>query len=60
MFALLSGRFRTWLLLALVLPLFGRVLEAVGVRVGPTRPRAGSALTGVGQRMQNRGRRRRR
>ena len=58
-FALLSRRIRSWLLLALVLPLFGRVLEALGMRVGGTRPRAGSAMTGVGQRLQNRGRRRR-
>jgi hypothetical protein len=56
MFALLSTRLRTWLFLVLVLPLLGRVLEAVGVRVGQTRPRAGDALTDAGQRMRNRGR----
>jgi hypothetical protein len=60
MFALLSGRFRSWLFLVLVLPLFGKVLEALGMRVGATKPRAGDAMTGLGQRMQNRGRRRRR
>lgn len=59
MFALLSGRFRRWLFLVLVMPLLGRVLEAVGVRVGATKPRAGETMTGLGQRMQNRGRRRR-
>ena len=57
MFALLSTRLRTWLFLVHVLPLFGRVLEAVGVRVGQSRPRAGGALTNAGQRMRNRGRR---
>ena len=56
MWLLLSTRLRTWLFVALVLPLFGRVLEAVGIRVGQTRPRAGVALTGAGQRMRNRGR----
>jgi len=56
--AFLSSRFRRWLLLVLVLPLVGRVLEAVGLRVAPDRPRAGRALTSTGQRLQ-RGRRRR-
>ena len=60
MLALLSARFRTWILLVLVLPLLGRVLEAIGLRVAPKRPRAGNVLTGAGQRMQHRGRRRRR
>ncbi|MCA1711548.1 MAG: hypothetical protein LC789_07905 [Actinobacteria bacterium] len=59
LFALLSRRFRSWLLLVLVLPLFGRVLETLGVRVGTTKPRAGDAMTGLGQRLQHRGRRRR-
>ena len=57
MWLLLSTRLRTWLFVALVLPLLGRVLEAVGVRVGQNRPRAGDALAGAGQRMRNRGRR---
>jgi hypothetical protein len=57
MFALLSGRLRRWLLLVLVLPLAGRLLEAVGLRIAPRRPRAGRALTGTGQRLR-RGRRR--
>ena len=56
MWLLLSTRLRTWLFVALVLPLFGRVLEAVGLRVGQSRPRAGGALTNAGQRMRNRGR----
>ena len=59
MLALLSHRFRTWLLVVLVLPVVGRLLEALGVRVGGSRPRAGGALTSAGRRMQ-RGRRRRR
>jgi hypothetical protein len=59
MFVFLSGRLRRWLFLVLVLPLFGRVLEAVGLRVGARKPRAGDAMTQIGQRMQNRGRRRR-
>jgi hypothetical protein len=47
-FALLSARLRTWLLFAVLLPVFGRVLEAAGVRVGERNPRAGSALTRAG------------
>ena len=34
--AFLSTRLRTWLLFAVLLPIGGRVLEAVGVRVGRT------------------------
>lgn len=46
--AFLSSRVRTWVLFAVLLPLAGRVLEAVGLRVGRTRPGAGSALTTAG------------
>ena len=48
--ALLSARLRSWLLFAVLLPVFGRVLEAAGVRVGQRNPRAGSALTPSGVR----------
>ena len=59
--AFLSSRIRTWLLFALVLPVVGRVLTALGVRVGEKRPRAGRALTTTGERMGDlRGRKRRR
>jgi len=46
---LLSMRLRRWLFGVLVLPLVGRVLTRVGLRVGATRPRAGRTLTGVGE-----------
>ena len=46
--ALLSSRLRTWLLFAVLLPLFGRVLETAGVRVAQRNPRAGSAMTTAG------------
>lgn len=46
--AFLSRRLRTWLLFALVLPLGGRLLEAVGVRVAVRSPRTGQALTRAG------------
>ena len=45
--AFLSARLRRWLLLALVLPVAGRLPETVGVRVGARSPRAGQALTRV-------------
>jgi hypothetical protein len=47
-FAFLSRRFRTWLLFTLLLPVVGRVLQALGVRVSDRSPRAGKALTSVG------------
>ena len=47
-FAFLSSRLRTWLLFAVLLPVVGRLLETVGVRVGQRNPRAGSALTKAG------------
>ena len=46
--AFLSARLRRWLLFALVLPLGGRLLEGVGVRVGARNPRAGEALRRAG------------
>ena len=59
--AFLSSRIRTWLLFALVLPVVGKVLTALGVRVGEKRPRAGRALTTTGERMGDlRGKKRRR
>lgn len=59
--AFLSSRIRTWLLFALVLPLVGRVLTALGMRVGERRPAVGRALTSTGGRLTDlRGRRRRR
>ena len=58
MFVFLSSRLRRWLVFVLVLPLIGRLVETVGVRVAPARPRAGRALTTTGQTLR-RGRRRR-
>jgi hypothetical protein len=46
--AFLSTRLRTWLLFAVVLPVAGRLLEALGLRVGQRNPRAGNALSKVG------------
>ena len=46
--AFLSSRVRTWVLFAVLLPLFGRVLEAVGLRVGAKNASAGRALTRAG------------
>lgn len=59
--AFLSARLRSWVLFALVLPLVGRVLQTVGVRVGPRAPRVGQALqrTGALARTPLAGRRRR-
>jgi len=46
---LLFMRLRRWLFAVWVLPLVGRVLTRVGLRVQATRPRAGRTLTGIGQ-----------
>jgi len=46
--AFLSSRVRTWVLLAVLLPVVGRALEAAGPRVGATSPSAGRALTWAG------------
>ena len=59
--AFLSSRVRTWVLFALVLPVVGKVLSALGARVGEKRPKAGRALTGTGERLGDlRGKKRRR
>ena len=47
-FAFLSRRLRTWVLFAVLLPFAGRVLQAVGLRVGGRNPRVGGALTRAG------------
>jgi len=47
-FAFLSSRIRSYVLFALVLPFVGRILQAVGVRVGSRNPRAGDALQKAG------------
>lgn len=44
--ALLSSRIRTWVVFAVLLPLVGRTLEALGLRA--TNPRVASALTKAG------------
>ncbi len=44
--ALLSRRLRTWVLFAVLLPLAGRVLQALGLRA--RNPRVSSTLTRVG------------
>ena len=46
--AFLSSRVRTWVLLAVLLPVAGQVLEALGMRVGQKNPSAGRALTKAG------------
>lgn len=46
--AFLSSRIRTWLMFAVLLPLVGRVLQAVGVKVGARNPRVGGALSKAG------------
>ena len=46
--AFFSRRLRTWALFTVLLPLAGRVLEAVGLRVSARNPRAGRALTTAG------------
>ena len=44
--AFLSSRIRTWVLFAVLLPLVGRVLQALGMRA--SNPRVNSALTKAG------------
>jgi hypothetical protein len=44
--AFLSSRIRTWVLFAVLLPLVGRVLESLGLRVRD--PRVAGALTRAG------------
>lgn len=46
--AFLSSRVRTWVLFAVLLPVVGRVLETVGLRIGDRNPSAGRALTRAG------------
>ena len=58
--AFLSSRLRTWVLLTVLLPLVGRLLEAVGVRVGRRNARAGDVLTTAGGYARRPTRRRRR
>ena len=59
--AFLSSRVRTWVLFAVLLPVVGRLLKALGVRVGEKRPQAGRALTSTGDRLSDlRGKKRRR
>lgn len=48
--AFLSARIRRWFLLVVVVPLFGRVLEAVGVRLGERR--GASLLRSTGGRLR--------
>ena len=47
-FAFLSARLRRWVLMAFVLPLAGRALQAVGPRVAARSPQVGNALTTAG------------
>ncbi len=46
--AFLSTRIRTWVLFAVLLPLAGRVMQAVAPRVGQRNARAGDLLTKAG------------
>ncbi len=55
--AFLSSRIRTWVLFAVLLPLFGRLLEKLGVRVADRNPRAGRALATTSSMMRRRGKR---
>ena len=43
-FALLSRRLRSWLLLSVLVPVAGKVLQEAGDRLEPRNPRAGRAL----------------
>ncbi len=47
-FAFLSSRLRTWLLLSVLAPVFGSLLRKVGVRIGDRHPRTGGALQKAG------------
>lgn len=58
--ALLSARLRSWVIFALVLPVAGRVLDALGVRVARRNPRAGQAMRQAASYTQRPSRRRRR
>ncbi len=51
-FAFFSARLRQWLVLAVVVPLVGRLLQLVGVRLGGRNPRVGKALTSTGGRLR--------
>lgn len=56
--AFLSTRLRTWVLFAVLLPIAGRVLEALGLRA--SNPKVAGALTKAGGYARDpRGRRRR-
>lgn len=60
--AFLSARVRQWLLFALVLPVAGRLLSTLGVRLAGRNPRAGQLLQqagGFARRPQTRRQRRR-
>ena len=46
--AFLSTRIRTWVLFAVLLPLAGRVMQAVAPRVGQRNARAGDLLGKAG------------
>lgn len=61
-FAFLSARLRQWIVLAVVVPLVGRLLQLVGVRLGDRSPRVSRALTSTGGKLRGPlpGRRRRR
>lgn len=58
--AFLSTRLRTWVLFAVLLPLAGRILQAVAPRVAQRNARAGDVLNKAGGYARDpRGRRRR-
>lgn len=48
MWLFISRRLRSWVLFALVLPVAGKLLRKLGVRVQDRNPRAGKALTQAG------------
>ena len=48
LFALLSARLRQYVLFSLVLPVVGRLLQVLGLRVGTRNPQAGRLLTQAG------------
>jgi hypothetical protein len=51
-FAFLSARLRQWIVLAVVVPLVGRLLQGVGGRLTGRSPRLGTALTSTGGRLR--------
>jgi len=56
MWLFLSRRLRSWVLVALVLPVVGKALRGLGVRLEQRNPRAGRAVGKAGEIASRRGR----